>query len=81
MILAQTGHEIYNSEPVAFGIFACFLNFDNCQPEAVSDAISGAVVEPTGMKAHIKFGDSRSNRSQDIRLPPHFVTNNDDDAG
>ena len=29
----------------------------------------------------VKFGDSRSNRSQGIRLP-HFVKNNDnDDAG
>ena len=30
------------------------------------------------MKVVVKFGDSRSNRSRNIRLP-HFVTNNDDD--
>ena len=36
------------------------------------------VVDPTGVKAHVKFGVSRSNRSRDIRLL-HFVTNNDDD--
>ena len=30
------------------------------------------VVEPTGMKVPVKFGDSRSSRSRDIRLP-HFV--------
>ena len=35
-------------------------------------------VEPTGMKSLVKFGDSRSNRSRDIRLP-HFVTNDNDD--
>ena len=48
-----------------------------------SDVISSVVVEPTGMKVRVKFGDSSSNRSRDIRLP-HFVTNNDDgndDAG
>ena len=46
--------------------WACCLNYDNCQPEAASDVISGAVVDPTG--------DSRSNRSREIRLP-RFVTN------
>ena len=30
------------------------------------------------MKARVKFGDSRSNPSRDIRLP-HFLTNEDDD--
>ena len=30
------------------------------------------VVEPMGVKVLVKFGDSRSNRSRDIRLP-HFV--------
>ena len=55
------------------------MNFDNCQPEVVSDVISGTVKDPTGVKV-VKFGDSRSNRSRDLRLP-HFVTNscNDDD--
>ena len=32
------------------------------------DVVSIAVVDPTGMKAHVKFGDSRSNLSRDIRL-------------
>ena len=31
------------------------------------------VVDTTGTDVRVKFGDSRSNRSQDIRLP-HFVT-------
>ena len=30
------------------------------------------VVDPTGVKVHVKFGDSRSKRSRDIGLP-HFV--------
>ena len=66
-------------EAVVYGIFDRYLNFDNCQPELVSDVISGAVVDLTGVKVPVKFGDSRSNRSRDIRLP-HFVTN-DNDAG
>ena len=41
-------------------------------------------VDPTGVKVFVKFGDSRSNRSRDIRLP-HVVTNDvdndNDDAG
>ena len=40
--------------------------------------ISDVVVDPAGVKFLVKFGDSRSNRSQDI-LQPHFVTNDDDD--
>ena len=36
------------------------------------------IVDRTGVKAPVKFGDSRSNRSPDIRLP-HFVTNNNDE--
>ena len=27
------------------------------------------VLDPTGLKVHVKFGESRSNRSRDIRLP------------
>ena len=45
----------------------------------MSDVISGAVVDATGVKVRVKFGDSVSNRSRDIRLS-HFVMN-DDDAG
>ena len=56
-----------------------FFELSNCQPEVVSDVISGVVVEPTGAKVRVKVGDSRSNRSRDIPLP-HLVTN-DNDAG
>ena len=48
-----------------------------CSPqEADSDVIFGPVVDPPGMKAHVKCCDSRSNRSRDIRLP-HFVTDDE----
>ena len=52
---------------------------DNFRAEVVSDVISAMITEPTGVKVRVKFGDCRSNRSRDIRLP-HFVTN-DDHAG
>ena len=44
--------------------FDRFLNFDNCQPEGYSDFTSNVFVDPTGMKARAKFGDSMSNRSR-----------------
>ena len=47
---------------------------DNFRPEVASDVISGMNVEQVGMNVHVKFGDFRSNRFRDIRLP-HFVTN------
>ena len=72
MILAQTIHEIYSSEAVVCGIFDRFSNVDNFRPEEDSDVISGVVVDPTGMKVCVKFSDSRSNRSRDMRLS-HFV--------
>ena len=54
------------------------------RPEVTTDVISGVVVDPTGVKVRVTFGDSKSNLSQDIRRP-HFVTNDDydnnDDVG
>ena len=35
--------------------------------------MSSVEVEHVGIDNHVKFGDSRSNRARDIRLP-HFVT-------
>ena len=55
-----------------------FFNFDNCQPEVVSDVISSVIVETMGVMVRVKCGDSRSNCCRDIRLP-HFITNDDDD--
>ena len=83
MILAQTVHEIYSSEAVGCVIFGPYSNVDNFRPEVRSDVISGGVVDPTSLKVRVKYGDSGSNRSRDIRLT-HFVTNDndkDDDAG
>ena len=42
------------------------------RPEVHSDVIFGVVVDLTDVKVPVKFGDSRLNRSRDIRLP-HFV--------
>ena len=56
MILAQTVFEIYNSEAVGGGIFACFINFDNYQPEVLSDVISGMAVQDVGMDVCANFG-------------------------
>ena len=58
-------------------IFRSFSNVDDFRPEVDSGVVSCVVVGQTGMKVLVKFGDSRSNRSRDIRLP-HFVMN---DAG
>ena len=35
-----------------------FSNVDNFRPEVDSDVIFGVVIDPTGMKVPIKFGDS-----------------------
>ena len=51
---------------------------DKIRPEVCSDVISDVCCRPTGVKVHVNLGDSRSNRSHDIRLR-HFVTNDDDD--
>ena len=45
---------------------------DNFRPKVRSDVTSGVDVEQGGMNVHPNFGDFRSNRSRDIRLP-HFV--------
>ena len=44
--------------------FRPFLNFDNCQPEAVSDVISGQVNQDVGMDIRANFGDSRLKPSE-----------------
>ena len=38
--------------------FKPFLNFDDCQPEVVSDVISGIVNQDVGVDACANFGDS-----------------------
>ena len=65
-------------EAVRGGIFYVFgCSF---RPEVVHDIISGANVGRVGMDVPVKFGDSRSNRSRDIRLP-YFAMNKENDAG
>ena len=44
----------------------------------ISSVISTVVVDWMGVKVPVKYGDSRSNHSRDMRLP-HFVTNDDND--
>ena len=61
-------------ETVGGGIFDRFRNFDNCQSEVASDVISGIAVQYVGVDVCVKFGESRLNHSQDIRLP-QFVKN------
>ena len=58
------------SEAVGGGIFDrfVFLKFDNCQLEVASDVISDMAVQYVSMDVCVKFGDSKSNRSGDIRL-------------
>ena len=77
--VTQTVLKIYRSEAVGCVIFGRFSNVDNFRPEVCSHVISGVVVDTTGVKVCVKFGDSTSNRSRDIPMPD-FVTN-DDDAG
>ena len=58
--------------PKAVGgsIFGRFLNFDKCRPEVASDVISGVALFYVGMGVRAKFGDSRLNSGQIIRLWP-----------
>ena len=46
------------------------------RPQTVNDVISIMAVQYVGMDECVKFGDSMSNRSRDIRLP-QFVMNDD----
>ena len=44
-----------------------FFNFEKCLSEKADDVISGVAVGHAGMDVHVKFCDSRSNSSRDIR--------------
>ena len=59
-------HETYRSEAVGCGIFGPFSNDDNFRPEVYSDVMSSVVVDLTGVKVRVKYGDSKSNRCRDI---------------
>ena len=62
--LTQAVQEIYSSEAVVFGNFARFLDFDNCQPEGVSDVISGGADQDVGVYVCAKLGGSRLTPSE-----------------
>ena len=64
VILAQTVHGIFISETVGFGIFDHFLNFDDCQPEVVSNVMYGMVDQDVGVDVCAHFGDSRLKPSE-----------------
>ena len=51
-------------DSVCGGIFDRFLNFDNCQPEPVSDVISGTAEQEDGMDVYANFGDSKLKPSE-----------------
>ena len=74
MILAQTVLEIYDNIVVGGVSFSRFSNADNLRLEEDRDIISGAVVDPTGVKVPLKFGESRSNRCRDILGPTGMFT-------
>ena len=67
----------FRLKPSEASFLALFANVDNFRPEVHSDAISGGIVDPTGVNVPVKFRDSRSNRSRYIRLP-HFAMNDND---
>ena len=65
-----------STKEVGYGIFDRCSNLDKRRPEVAVDVIFSVAVQQVGLGVCVKFGDSRSNRSQDIRLL-HFVTNDD----
>ena len=64
MALAQTVLEKFHPMPFEAAFSTVFR--DNFQPEVDSDVIYGADVKQVGMDVHVKLGDFRSDRSQDI---------------
>ena len=76
-ILAQTVLKYIAAKPSEASFSAVFRT-SITSDRKYSDVMLGVVVDRTGMKVRVKLGDSRSNRSPDIRLS-HFVTN--DNAG
>ena len=61
--------ELFNCLPAA-PVLCTFVQYSIAfcsRPEVDSDVISGMVVDYFGMDVRVKFGDSRSNISRDIR--------------
>ena len=59
MILARTVSRYTAAKPSDAGFRLLFWNFDNCQPEVVSDVVSGMVDQDVGINVCVNFGDSR----------------------
>ena len=57
------------------GIFDVFLR-GNFRLEVDSDVISGVVIDLAGVKTLVELGDSRSNRSRDMRLSASLFERN-----
>ena len=53
---------------VGCGTFGRSSNFDNCRPEVADDVISGAILDYVGVDVQARFGDSRLNSDQIIRI-------------
>ena len=66
-------------ETVEGGIFDSSFR-DNFRPEVDSDVISGVAIKQLGVNIRVEFGDSKPNRSRDIRVAG-FVMDNDVDCG
>ena len=66
MIFAQMVLEKFHPKPSEAAFLTGCIR-DNFRPEIVSDVISGVVVELVGADVRVKFGDSRTKRSRDIR--------------
>ena len=63
---------------ITFVFFVQYLIAICSRPEVTSDVISSANVGQVSLEVPVKFCDSSSNASRDIRLT-HFVTNNDNE--
>ena len=61
MVLTLPVLEIYIGETVVCCIFDRYLNFDSCQPEVVTDVISGMVDQDV---VCANFGDSKLKLSE-----------------
>ena len=69
---------LWPAEPVLRITFVQYLILFCSRPEVTSDVISSANVGQVSLEVPVKFCDSSSNASRDIRLT-HFVTNNDNE--
>ena len=66
-------------ESVGGAIIGRISNVDDFRSEGASDVMPDVVIGHTRYEGCLyKAGESRSNRSRDMRLP-QFVTNDDDD--